>query len=137
LAGFLTIGVSALALKLGIISPFLWMILLGMGIFMGYLPFNCLLFDRMIAAFGSVANAGFLIYLADSFGYLGSVASLAIKSFFNPEISWFSFIVNASMWLAIGGGILMIASLIYFNKKAKLIPTSNNQNINSLLTSTT
>ena len=47
--------------------------MLGLGTYLGYLPFNCLLFDRLIAAFGSVANAGFFIYVADSFGYLGSV----------------------------------------------------------------
>jgi len=35
--------------------------------------------DRLIAAFGSAANAGFFIYIADSFGYLGSVGALIFR----------------------------------------------------------
>ncbi|MBK7713557.1 MAG: hypothetical protein IPJ37_23495 [Bacteroidales bacterium] len=63
LSGFILTGLSTLALKAGLISPLVWMIMLGMGTYLGYLPFNCLLFDRLIAAFGSAANAGFSLYI--------------------------------------------------------------------------
>jgi hypothetical protein len=119
LSGFITIGLSTLALKSGIISPVAWMILLGLGTYMGYLPYNCLLFDRLIAAFGSAANAGFFIYIADSFGYLGSVSTLIFKNFNNRELSWFNFLIKTSFGLAISGSILIILSILYFNQKIR------------------
>jgi hypothetical protein len=117
LSGFLIIGLSTLALKAGMLNPPAWMILLGLGTYLGYLPFNCLLFDRFIAAFGSASNAGFFIYLADSFGYLGSVGTLIFKNLINKELSWFSFMMTSSYSMAIAGGILIVVSIIYFNFK--------------------
>jgi hypothetical protein len=119
LSGFITIGLSTLAIKTGVINPVAWVILLGLGTYMGYLPYNCLLFDRMIAAFGSAANAGFFIYIADSFGYLGSVGTLIFKNFNNRELSWFNFVITTSYGLAISGSILIILSIFYFNQKMR------------------
>jgi hypothetical protein len=131
LTGFLIIGFCTLALKAGLISPALWMVLLGLGIYLGYLPFNCLLFDRMIAAFGSVANAGFFIYIADSSGYMGSVGALLLKSFSTKDMSWFNFLVTSSYWMAIAGAILTILSIRYFSLKfmANTRVTMNNRDI--------
>jgi MFS family permease len=117
LSGFITIGLSTLALNSGVIKPVIWMIMLGLGTYLGYLPYNCLIFDRMIAAFGSAANAGFFIYIADSFGYLGSVGALIFKNFNNKELSWFSFLTATSYGLAISGCILIILSIRYFKRK--------------------
>ena len=117
LSGFIIIGFSTLALNIGLIKPVAWMILLGLGTYLGYLPFNCLLFDRMIAAFGSASNAGFFIYIADSFGYLGSVSALIFKNFNNKELSWFSFLTTTSYGLAISGSLLIILSIWYFKLK--------------------
>lgn len=117
LTGFMVIGLSTLALKLGIINPTVWMILLGLGIYLGYLPYNCIMFDRLIAAFGSAANAGFFIYVADSFGYLGSVGALIFKNFNGRELSWFNILKTTSFGLSLFGGLLILLSLWYFNFK--------------------
>ena len=124
LSGFVTIGMGTLALKMGIINPVAWMIMLGMGTYLGYLPFNCLIFDRMIAASGSAANAGFLIYLADSFGYLGSVGTLLFKNFNNRDLSWINFLITSSIGISIAGSLLIVLSLWYFSIKLK---TANKQ----------
>ena len=44
-----------------LLSTLAWMILSGAGLYMGYTPFNAMLFDRLVAFSGRVANAGFLI----------------------------------------------------------------------------
>jgi hypothetical protein len=119
LAGFTLIGISTFALSLGLINPATWMVLVGLATYLGYLPFNCLMFDRLIAAFGSAANAGFFIYLADSFGYLGSVGTLVFKSFNNKGLSWFDFLISTSYSISILGSILILLSLWYFNFKFK------------------
>ncbi|MGX9079997.1 DUF5690 family protein, partial [Klebsiella pneumoniae] len=55
------IGGGTMAYQWGVIDPVSWMILLGVGLYMAYTPFNAMLFDRMIAATRTVGNAGFLI----------------------------------------------------------------------------
>jgi MFS family permease len=114
LSGFAVIGLSTSLLQTGIINAATWIIMLGLGTYMGYLPFNCLLFDRLIAAFGSTANAGFFIYIADSFGYLGSVGTLLFKNFSSHNISWYGFLVNSSLSMAFTGGFLLVFTIIYF-----------------------
>ena len=90
--GFVLLGVSTLAFQLHVLSPVWWMILAGAGLYMGYTPFNAMLFDRMIAATGKVGTAGFLIYVADSFGYVGSISLLLVKSFGHFDIAWGQFL---------------------------------------------
>jgi len=117
LSGFVIIGLATAALNAQIVSPMAWMILLGLGTYMGYLPFNCLLFDRLIAAFGSAANAGFFIYIADSFGYLGSMSTLIFKDFNYNKLSWFSFLKTSSYGMAVTGVILIFFTILYFKSK--------------------
>jgi hypothetical protein len=131
LSGFVLIGLSTLALQAGFIKPAMWMILLGLGTYLGYLPYNCLLFDRMIAAFGTAANAGFFIYIADSFGYMGSVGTLVYKNFSSKGVSWFNFLVTSSYGMAFTGSVLIILSIWYFNLKFNM-DTKRGMNIKDL-----
>lgn len=91
-----------------------WMVWLGAGLYIAYIPYNCFLFDRMISAVGSTANAGFLIYLADSAGYLGSVSILLYRTFASPDISWLNFFIQLCYLAAFLGGALVVASMVYF-----------------------
>lgn len=114
---FLALSATVL-LQLELISPFIWVVLTGTGIYMGYIPFNCLLFDRLIAAFKSVGNVGFLMYLADSFGYLGSVAILSIKQFgVLEDISWYNFYAQSILVFFSIGIIMILYTLYYFKIK--------------------
>lgn len=115
--GILLIGASTFAFQLELISAYLWMVAVGLGSYLGYVPFNCILFDRFIATYRTVANAGFLIYIADSFGYLSSVGVLLYKNFGQEDISWYSFFVQFCYVMTVFGIILTIASLIYFSRQ--------------------
>ena len=119
--GFLLSGVSSFLFVQGIIGPFLWMTLVGLGLYIGYIPFNCILFDRLIATFRITGNVGFLIYLADSFGYLGSVSVILIKTVFQLKIHWSTLYSWGVMGLSVFGILGSILALNYFNKKYKLI----------------
>ena len=111
---------STLALNSGWIGPFPWMVLVGMGIYMAYIPFNSLLFDRLIAAFRSVGNVGFLMYLADSFGYLGSCIILITKEFGGlGSLSWHTFYISSLLVFISVSLVLMTGSFLYFKKKLK------------------
>lgn len=114
LFGAIVAGVSTALYQAGAIGPVAWMILVGLGLYVGYVPYNCVLFDRLIAAVGSVATAGFLITAADAFGYLGSVALLLYKSFGQARLSWLEFFLGFSYATAFLCAALFVASAGYF-----------------------
>ena len=115
--GFVIIASSSFLFQNNYINGLSWMILSGMGLYLAYVPFNALLFERMIASFRYVSNIGFVMYLADSFGYLSSIVSFSLKNFFKPSLSWLDFFVWSSYSISGAGIILMLASVIWFHKK--------------------
>ena len=84
---------------------------------MGYVPFNAMLFERLIAAFKTAGNAGFLIYVADSFGYLGSDAVLLVKNFLHLSISWADFFAYLLLVFSAIGIFLTAWSALYFRSQ--------------------
>lgn len=119
LAGFIICGISTILFNFHLINGYTWIILVGLGLYMGYIPFNSILFDRMIATFKIKGNVGFFMYLVDSFGYLASALVIILKGFLNTDISWTEFYKNGVFVLSFVGSILSIAALIYFNRKFK------------------
>jgi hypothetical protein len=115
--GFIFSLGSTLLYTYGFISPFWWMTVTGIGLYMGYVPFNCMLFERMIAAFRQVSTAGFIIYVADSFGYLGSDVILLVKNFGNNNVSWSDFFVKMIMIISVIGIVLTVFSASWFSRK--------------------
>jgi MFS family permease len=119
IAGMLMIGVSTFLFEQQKIDAPLWMILVGMGLYLGYVPFNSIFFDRLIAAFQFVGTVGFIMYVADAFGYLGSISVLFLKEFSYTKLSWLQFFIQGGYLISVVGSILITGSLIYFNMKHK------------------
>jgi MFS family permease len=119
LFGTIGIGFSTLLFQIGLISPIFWMISVGFGLYICYVPFNCIFFDRMIATFRIKGNAGYLIYLADAFGYLGSMGVLLYKNFGQNKLSWLHFFMTSTYLIAALGTIITLVSLFYFKMKYK------------------
>ncbi|WP_066649027.1 MULTISPECIES: DUF5690 family protein [Sphingomonas] len=115
--GFALVGLSTLAFQAHLIAPLPWMILAGSGLYLAYNPVNAVLFDRLIAASGRVANAGFLLYVADSFGYLGSVALLLWRNFGQASLDWLQFFIAAAYATSIVGTVLTIFAGIYLHRR--------------------
>lgn len=113
----LLVGVSTFLFQQGILPPLYWMILSGFGLYACYVPFNCIFFDRMIATFKIEGNSGYLIYIADSFGYLGSMAVLLYKNFGKPNSSWLQFFMESTYCIAFMGVGISVVSMLYFQKK--------------------
>lgn len=114
LVGALTLGWEA-----GWIGPEAWMIGVGFGLYLAYVPFGCVLFDRLIAAVGAVGTAGFLIYVTDAFGYLGSVALLVYKDLGLGEISWLSFFSTLSIGTSALCTSLFLISMLVFARRTR------------------
>ena len=126
ICGALIIGGSTLLYQMKIVAPTLWMILNGFGLYLCYVPFNGLFFDRMIATFRINGNSGFLIYIADTFGYFGSIGVLLYKNFGQTSLSWLQFFETGCYVVSIIGFVTAIISLIYYEKKFK--QSNNAQN---------
>jgi Family of unknown function (DUF5690) len=114
--GFASIGLSTLAFEAQMIGPVAWMIIVGAGLYSAYTPFNTVLFDRLVAATGQMATAGFLIYLADAAGYIGSVGLLLAKNFATLNLDWVAFFKVAAYAVSVVGTLGMIGSALYFRQ---------------------
>lgn len=122
--GSLLIAGSTLAFQAQLLGGAAWMVLVGAGLYIIYIPFNAILFERLIAALGSVANVGFLIYLADASGYAGSVMTLLYKNFGQPNLSWLSFFTSLSYGVATLSALATLWAIQYFRRKIP-IPSSS------------
>lgn len=118
--GIISVALSTYFFQNGIISPFLWMTVSGFGMYLCYIPFNGIYFDRMIAAFKIKGNVGFFIYFVDAFGYLGSVSVLFLKNLSSADHSWLQFYIHLNYIIA--GTVLLFAviALLAFQKKSKI-----------------
>lgn len=115
--GFALAAIATILFSKNLINGFWWMTLTGTGLYMGYVPFNCMLFERLIASFKYVSTAGFIIYVADSFGYLGSTLILFVKNFSNLSMTWTDFFSKMVLIISVAGVVLTIFSMLYFKKK--------------------
>jgi len=121
LAGAVLTASSTLLYQAHLLGPVGWMIAVGLGLYIGYVPFNCVLFDRLIAAVGSVGTAGFLIYVADAFGYFGSSGLLLYKSLGQPKLSWLPFFIAFDHISAVLCSVLFVLSAVYFWRRTRRI----------------
>jgi len=102
--------VSTYLMDAGTISGLTWMILVGLGSYLAYVPYGSVLFDRMIASTRVVGTAVFAIYLADALGYTGSITLMIFKDIAGSEISRLEFFRNYSYFMSILGTVLLAAS---------------------------
>jgi MFS family permease len=117
IGGFLLAGISSWLFINGLLGGALWMQLVSLGLYMSYIPFNCIFFERMIASFKIAGNVGFLIYIADAFGYLGSVAVMLSKEFMQLDLNWSQFYSQGVVIGALLGVAGTVSSYFYFTKK--------------------
>lgn len=119
IVGLLLIGVANFLFEQSMINASVWMMMLGTGLYMGYVPFNSIFFDRLLAAFRYAGTVGFIMYVSDSFGYLGSVGVLFFKEFGFAKLSWLSFFISGGYIVSAIGVVLIGGSMLYFHRKHK------------------
>lgn len=127
IGGLLMIA-ATLMFTTGIIGPILWMTLLGLGLYMGYIPFSYLV-ERLIAALQITSTTVFLLYLADSCGYLGTVAVFLVKNFSRWDISWGTMVVRTAYVVGVISIISIILIYRYFGKQLKEIARQKKESI--------
>jgi hypothetical protein len=117
-AGLGLLIVSLVGWQLGWLSGFAFMVLIGLGLYLPYVAVHTTVFERFLAMTRERGNLGFLMYVADSIGYLGVVAVLFAKNLVKVEGSFSSFFLFVS-WVTAGLSIVCLAgSWWYFAARA-------------------
>ena len=118
ISGILLLG-STLMFSAGILDPVKWMVIAGFSMYLSYLIYNTVFFERWIAHFRVKSNIGFLIYVSDAIGYLGSTAVLLFKNFSHTKISWVEFLKISALSTGVIMVFLSLLAFLYFKNLEK------------------
>jgi hypothetical protein len=113
-AGALLIGTTLGGWQAGMLSPFTFMVLHGVGLYLPYIAVHTTIFERLIAMTRDRGNIGYLMTLADSFGYLGYVVVLLARNLLAPTEDFLSFFLALSWIIAGACLVLLIPCWWYF-----------------------
>jgi hypothetical protein len=117
-AGLGLIGAALAGLEIGRLPPFAFMVLLGFGLYLPYVAVHTTIFERLIAMTRERANLGYLMYLADAFGYLGYVAVMLIRNFGTGGAMLPLF--KATAWAVAGLSVLSLGlTIVFFNRRLR------------------
>jgi Family of unknown function (DUF5690) len=116
-AGGLTVGISTWLFQQGMLPAGVWFTLTGVGLYLAYVPCNGLYFERLVASFRYVSTVGFIVTLADWYGYLGSVGVMIYKNFGQSNISYLDFFIYCGYTLSVLHVALVLISFGYFRRQ--------------------
>jgi len=121
--GGVVILIATAVQVLNLLSPLPWMIMVGTGLFMAYIPPGAMLYDRFNGATGMPYTSVFMIYLSDICGYTATLTVLFYRNFGNANIPYVKFFHSFSYItaFAVMGGMCIAALyfLIAFRKMKK------------------
>ncbi len=124
--GFLLMAITLAGWQTQRIGGFTFMVLIGLGLYLPYVAIHTTVFERMLAMTRERGNLGFLMYVADAFGYLGYVGVMIAKNLITPSDTLLVFFINAC-WIAVAiSGAAMTATWIYFWKRSRHYGTDPN-----------
>lgn len=100
LVGFLLLAAAILAREAGLLGGFAFMVLTGLGLYLPYVAIHTTVFERLLAMTREPGTIGFLMYVADAFGYLAYVGVMLGGGTLARRVDSLTLFV-ASSWLAI------------------------------------
>ncbi len=120
IAGTVLLGTSTLLLDHKLVSGAGWMVLVGLGAYLAYVPYNTLLFERLMASTRWVGTAVFGIALADACGYVGSVVVQLYKEFADAGMNRLDFLRNYTYFMSVVGTVSLVLGWWYFARRLRV-----------------
>ena len=118
LLGLLLVALTLIGLRLRWISPFSFMVLVGVGLYLPYVAVHTTIFERLVAMTRDRATIVYLMYLVDAWGYLGYVAVMLGRTFFKVEGNFLEYFITLC-WIVAGlGSACLIGCWIYFGRRS-------------------
>jgi hypothetical protein len=119
LAGLGLIGVALWAQAAGRLAPFPFMVLLGLGLYVPYVAVHTTVFERLIAMTRDRANLGFLMYMADAFGYLGYVAVMVAKNLWRGDTDLLAVFRTTGWVVTFVASAATLVAIAFFLRRSK------------------
>lgn len=107
---------SAVMQAAGLVSPFVFMVACGIGLYVPYVAFHTTLFERLIASSRRPGNLGFLMYLADAAGYLGYAVVIVLRTTLQPTGGLLAFFRVSLLTVAAASILALWGALAYFQR---------------------
>ncbi|AMV23240.1 hypothetical protein VT84_02445 [Gemmata sp. SH-PL17] len=112
LTGFAVIAGSTLAYRAGHLDGIEWLSAVGIGLYLAYVPFGTVLFERVVAAARFPGTSVFAVQLADGVGYTGSVLLQLYRDLVHADMDRLAFFVPLSLVVAaVGAACAVIGGL--------------------------
>ncbi len=110
-----TFGLGMVALAILLREPmqmngFMFMVLIGLGLYLPYVAVHTTVFERLIAMTKDQGNIGYLLYLADAFGYLAYVVVMFGKGFLSSKMIQLDFFSTIGIWIVVVGIVCTVLS---------------------------
>ncbi len=117
IAGMIVMSVVSFGQQQLRLSPVIWLFIQSLCLYIAYLTFQTIFFDRFIAYFRIRGNVGFFIVTTDFLGYTGTVLVLVLKEFCNPDIDWAVFYNQFAGYVGIFSCVTFVCSFVYLHQR--------------------
>lgn len=117
IAGMIVMSIVSFGQQQLRLSPVIWLFIQSLCLYIAYLTFQTIFFDRFIACFRIRGNVGFFIVTTDFLGYTGTVLVLVLKEFYNPDIDWAVFYNQFAGYVGIFCCVTFVCSFVYLHQR--------------------
>lgn len=116
LAGCLTLTYVSFNYNTLDLQPVTWLFIISLSLYIAYLTFQTIFFDRFIACFRIKGNVGFFIAMIDFIGYIGTVTLLFTKESLNIETDWFALFNHMACFVGATCTVLFLVAAVLIYK---------------------
>ena len=121
MGGFALLAIVLATQQAGAIPAFPFMVLVGFGLYVPYVTLHTTVFERLLAMTRERGNLGYLMYLADAFGYLGYVAVMFTRSYLTNQPNPLGFFIAFS-WVALALSLLSLSATAFYFRQVEPAP---------------
>lgn len=114
------------------LNPIVWLFTQSLSLYIAYLTFQTIFFDRFIACFKFKGNVGYFIAMIDFIGYAGTVIVLFSKELFQIQGNWFELYNGMSAFVGIATSVLFVLAGILLLKRYRATETPVATNVEEL-----
>ncbi len=114
---FVLVIVATFEQSYGRLTPLSFMVASGIGLYVPYVAYHTTIFERLIAIARMPSNLGFLMYLADSIGYLGYAAVIVMQNRSKTPTDFLSFFRTTLLVSSFVSIFCLLLALLYFRMR--------------------
>lgn len=112
--GLLLVVAALVGQRGGALEAFPFMVLIGFGLYLPYVAMHTTVFERLLAMTRERGTLGFLMYVADAFGYLAYVGVMIARNLTAEPTRFLPFFVSLC-WVAVAlSGVCLLVTWRYF-----------------------